>query len=406
MYELLRGMRVVEMGAFVAGPSCGVHLAQLGADVIRIDPLGGGPDFKRWPRVADEGASLYWEGLNQAKRSVAVDLSRPEGRELAIRIATAPGADAGLFVTNYPVGGFLAYDKLRQHRKDLICVRIMGWPDGRAAVDYTVNSALGLPYMTGPVDDSRPVNHVLPAWDLLAGSYAAFALLAAERSRRRTGEGREIRVPLSDLALASVGQLGQIAEVLLSGQDRARSGNALYGAFGRDFLSRDGSRLMVVAITARQWQSLLQALDLGAAIAALEQELGVSFASDEGQRFRHRARLMPLFERAIGGRDHADLRAAFERHGVCWGPYQTLHQALATDPYFSGANPILSEIEHPSGRRYPSAGCAATLPAEHRQPPRAAPVLGCDTDTVLAELVGLSAAEIGRLHDAGLVAGP
>src|ERR1700730_14904855 len=227
MYELLTGMRVVEMAAFIAGPSCGLHLAQLGADVIRIDQIGGGPDFLRWPRASEHGASLYWEGLNKAKKSVALDLSRPEGRELAIRIATAPGADAGLFVTNYPVHGFLAYEKLRQFREDMICVRIMGWPDGRPAVDYTVNAAIGLPFMTGVPGDPRPVNHVLPAWDLLTGGYAAFALMAAERSRRVTGAGREIRVPLSDVALASVGNLGQIGEVSISDKDRVRSGNEI-----------------------------------------------------------------------------------------------------------------------------------------------------------------------------------
>ena len=178
MYELLKGMRVVEAAAFIAGPSCGLHLAQMGADVIRIDQIGGGPDFRRWPLDPVGGASLYWEGLNKAKRSVALDLSRPEGRDLAARIATAPGPDGGLFVTNFPVEGFLAYERLKTRRADLICVRVMGWPDGRPAVDYTVNSAVGLPLMTGPAGDDTPVNHVLPAWDLIAGAYAAFAVLS------------------------------------------------------------------------------------------------------------------------------------------------------------------------------------------------------------------------------------
>src|ERR1700730_4839473 len=94
MYDLLAGMRVVEAAAFIAGPSCGLHLAQMGAEVIRIDQIGGGPDFRRWPRAPEGGVSLYWEGLNKAKKSVALDLSRPEGRELAARIATAPGDHA------------------------------------------------------------------------------------------------------------------------------------------------------------------------------------------------------------------------------------------------------------------------------------------------------------------------
>jgi 2-methylfumaryl-CoA isomerase len=401
MYDLLRGLKVVEAAAFIAGPSCGLHLAQMGAEVIRIDQIGGGPDFRRWP-LAPAGASLYWEGLNKAKRSVALDLTRPEGRDLAARIATAPGENAGLFVTNFPVEGFLSYERLSALRRDLICVRVMGWPDGRPAVDYTVNAAVGVPLMTGPANAAAPVNHVLPAWDLMAGAYAAFALLAAERDRRTTGKGREVRIPLADLAIASLGHLGQIGEVATSGEDRPRMGNDLFGAFGRDFVTRDGRRLMVVAITPRQWSGLVDLLDLRSAVAALEAELGVNFARDEGLRFQHRDRLIPLFETAFAGRDSAALIAAFETRGVCWGPYQSLKQALDGDGYFSAANPVLAPIDHPSGARYLAPGAAATLPADQRRAPAPAPALGRDTDAVLGEVLGLSAAEIARLRDEGL----
>ncbi len=102
MYDLLKGLRIVEGAAFIAGPSCGLYLAQMGAEVIRFDAIGGGPDYRRWP-VTDAGDSLYWEGLNKGKKSIAIDLGRPEGRELAVALATAPGDNAGLFLTNYPV---------------------------------------------------------------------------------------------------------------------------------------------------------------------------------------------------------------------------------------------------------------------------------------------------------------
>lgn len=403
MYDLLNRMRVVEAASFIAAPSCALHLAQMGAEVIRIDQLGGGPDFRRWPLSPSGSTSLYWEGLNKAKKSVALDLTRPEGRELATRIVTAPGELAGLFVTNYPPAGFLSYDRLARHRADLICVRVMGWPDGRPAVDYTVNSAVGLPLMTGPVGHDGPVNHVLPAWDLLTGAYAAFCLLAAERARRDTGQGHEIRVPLSDMAIASLGHLGQIGEVALSGDDRPRVGNDLFGAFGRDFVTADGRRLMVVAITPRQWTGLVEALGLEGEVAAAEAELGVSYATDEGLRFRHRDRLAPLFEQAFARKDAADLTPVFESRGVCWGPYQTLRQALKEGPDFSTENPVLTEIEHPGGR-YLTPGAAATLPGDARRPPPPCTVLGQHTEEVLADVLGLPSGEIARLHDAGLAA--
>lgn len=405
MYRILGGIRVVECASFIAAPSCALHLLQLGADVVRIDAIGGGPDFNRWP-VSPQGRSFYWEGLNKGKKSVAIDLSRPQGRSLAIDLITAPGSDAGMFVTNFPKDGFLAHEALAKRRADLISVRVMGWNDGAQAVDYTVNAALGVPFMTGsPVNGSDPVNHVLPAWDLLSGAYAAFALLAAERDRRITGRGQEVRVPLSDVAIASLGHIGQIAEVLTGG-DRPRCGNDLFGAFGRDFTTADAERVMVVAITARQWSGLVSALQLGTAVATIEASLGVSFAVDEGLRFSHRDALFPLFDQAIAALPLARLQPLFEAHGVCWSRYRSLRDALDADPHFDARRDLFTTLDHPSGRRYPAPGAMASLPGVPRQPVTRAPHLGEHTDQVLAEVLSLSSAQIGALHDAGVVAGP
>ncbi len=403
MYDLLNGLRVVEGSAFIAGPSCGLHLAQMGAEVIRFDNIGGGPDFRRWP-LAPNGASLYWEGLNKGKKSVAINLTSPQGRELAVAIAAAPGENAGLFITNYPVEGFLSYAKLKAARADIISVRIMGWADGSPAVDYTVNAASGLPVMTGPADDERPVNHVLPAWDLLGGAYAAFAMIAAERERRSSGQGREIRVPLSDLVASSLSHIGAVAEVLTRGDDRERMGNDLFGAFGRDFATADGERVMLVAISSRQWAGALRALDLTDSVAKLEQELGVSFGREEGVRFHHRDRLFPLFEAAIGARSLADLGPAFDAAGVTWSKYQTLHQAVTTDARLFTANPIFQMLTNPSGLTYPASGPAGTIAGQERKPLQPAPRLGQHTDEVLASVLGLNGAAIGKLHDDGIVA--
>lgn len=405
MYRLLEGLRVVEAASFIAAPSCALHLGQMGAEIIRIDPIGGGPDFTRWPK-ASNGASLYWEGLNKGKKSIALNLASPAGRELALAIATAPGRDAGLFVTNYPVKGMFAHAQLAARRKDIISVRVMGWSDGRNALDYTVNSALGLPLITGPSDlGDAPVNHVLPAWDLATGLYAAFALVAAERRRSRTGEGEEVRVPLGDVAMATLGHLGQIAEVTESGRDRERVGNDLFGAFGRDFRTADGRRIIIVALTARQWKDLLSTLGIGEAIAKLEQELGVDFSADEGVRFEHREHLNRIVADAIGRRDRADLVGSFEGTGVCWGDYNTLHEAIGDPQLVAAANPLFAEVRHPSGQTYLTPGAAATLVGSTRGAAVRAPALGEHTDQILASVLGLSDGAIGKLHDEGTVAG-
>jgi 2-methylfumaryl-CoA isomerase len=403
MYELLKGLTVVEAAAFIAGPTCGLYLGQFGAEVIRIDQIGGGPDFRRWP-LAPSGDSLYWEGLNKAKKSVVIDLARPEGRELAQRLATAPGDSRGLFVTNFPVDGFLSYERLKALRDDVICVRVMGWADGRPALDYTINAAVGVPWMTGFADDPRPVNHAFPAWDFITGAYAALSLVSAERARRLGAGGCEVRVPLSDIAATALANFGLLAEVLVGGADRPRQGNDVFGAFGRDFVIKGGERVMVVAITPRQWRAILRTLDLEAAVAGLEAELGVSFAGHEAVRYQHRERLYPLFEAAFAGRTSDELAPAFEAEGVCWSTYRTLGEAAKDARLFAG-NPVFGHADQPSGLDYPVPGPAATLIGPKRGAPAPAPRLGAHTDEVLADLLGLSSGEIGRLHDAGLVAG-
>src|SRR3977135_321575 len=148
MNRLLADLRIVESSGLVGPPRGGMTMAQMGAEVIRIDPIGGGIDFNRWP-VTEEGASLYWAGMNKAKRSVALALDKPEGRALAQAIATAPGPGAGIVLTNLPPLPGLDYASLKAKREDVILLRLIGNRDGTAAVDYTVNAASGFPLVTG-----------------------------------------------------------------------------------------------------------------------------------------------------------------------------------------------------------------------------------------------------------------
>jgi len=396
MYDLLSGLSIIEASSFVASPTAGLYCAQMGAEVIRVDQTGGGPDYRRWP-VTAENNSLYWENLNRAKKSVALDLGRGEGRELLQELVRKTGQ----FITNFPAEGFLAHETLAAGRRDLVTARVMGWADGSPGLDYTVNNAVGYPMMTGP--GPEPVNHVLPAWDLLSGAYAAFALLAAIQRRSMTGEGGEIRIPLSDVAIGTVANLGGIAEVLYTGENRPRLGNAVYGLFGRDFVTADGVRTMIVVVTPRQWANLIAALGLGDAIAAVEAARGVTFARDDGLRFQHRDVLYPLFEAAIAARPHADLVAAFDAGGIVHSNYRTMLDA-ANDPRLVADNPMfVKESANPSGFSYPAAGPFGTIPQLERSAPQPAPVNGQHSEEVLAERLGMSSGEIAKLIDAGIV---
>ncbi len=395
MYNLLSGLSIIEASSFVASPSAGLYCAQMGAEVIRVDQIGGGPDFRRWP-VTAENNSLYWENLNRAKKSVALDLGKPEGRELLQALVRATGQ----FITNFPVEGFLGHAKLAEGRADLVTVRVMGWADGSPALDYTVNNAVGYPMMTGP--GPEPVNHVLPAWDLLSGAYAAFALMAAIQRRSATGEGGEVRIPLSDVAIGTVANLGGLAEVLYTGENRPRLGNAVYGLFGRDFVTADGVRTMIVVVTPRQWSNLLEALGLAEAVAKVESQRGVSFAKDDGLRFAHRDALFPIFEAAVAARSHAELAEALDKGGVVHSNYRTMLDA-AKDPELVGNNPIFGEAVNPSGFAYPAAGPFATVPQLERGAPQSAPRNGQHSEEVLSQRLGMSSGEIARLVDSGIV---
>jgi 2-methylfumaryl-CoA isomerase len=404
MPGILAGLRIVESAAFVAAPLGGMTLAQLGADVIRCDPIGGGIDYGRWPLTRD-GKSLYWAGLNKGKRSVALDLNTPRGRELLTALATAPGPDSGLFITNFPARGWLAYEALRKKRADLIMVNVLGNPDGSSAVDYTVNCAAGFPYATGPDGLEGPVNHVMPTWDAVTGVTAAVGLLAAERHRTRTGEGQFIKLALSDVALAMVGNLGHIAEYQINGEVRPRYGNDLYGALGRDFATRDGQRVMLVAITLRQWQALVEATEIAAAAAEIERRRGLDFKR-EGDRFIARQELFTLLETWIGGRDFADVAATFDRTGVCWGKYRDFGELVREDPRCATANPLFASVDQPGIGRYLMPGSPLDFSGLTRVPVAPAPALGEHTDQVLEIVLGLSVREIGELHDQRIVAGP
>jgi len=402
-YPLLDRLRVIESSAFIAAPLAGLTLAQFGADVIRVDMIGGGIDYARLPRTPS-GRSLYWTGLNKGKRSIAIDLRSAEGRELVQALATAPGPDAGVLLTNIGTP-WLAHDVLAARRADVISCTIQGNADGSTAVDYTVNSASGYPAVTGGGSPQQPVNHVLPAWDLACAYQAAFAIVAAVNRRQRTGAGAQLQLALSDMAFTTLANLGVLAEAELLEQDRPSIGNHIYGAFGRDFGCADGQRVMVAAISLGQWKALVQACEVGAAIDQLQQGSELDF-NDEAQRYQGRDAIAALLDPWFAARSRPEAERQLQQHKVCWGRYSTVRELLAADARVSLANPVFERVDTPGVGEHLSAGSAVRLAGQAREPTAPAPRLGDHTDEVLHQVLGLDGAAIGRLHDAGVVAGP
>jgi 2-methylfumaryl-CoA isomerase len=395
----LSGLRVVEVATFVAGPLGGMTLAQLGAEVIRVDPPGGSVDYTRWP-VAASGTSLYWTGLNKGKRSLCADFRSAEGRELVTRLVAGSGRGGGIVLTNSD-RPWLSYEALSRGRPDLIHLRIEGYRDGSPAVDYTVNADLGFPLVTGPEEHAGPVNHVLPAWDVACGLYATIGILAAELRRRATGIGQQLSVALADVALAVAGNLGFLAEAEVNGVSRPKVGNHLYGSFARDFETRDGRRVMVVALTARHWADLLAATGLTAPVAALEEALGADFSTEEN-RYAYRDALAGLLQHWFGGRDLAGVRQALSATSVLWSVYRSFSNVVAADDV--RANPMMSVIDQPGVGRYLAPGSPVNAGAADARKAVRAPRLGEHTAEVLRADLGLTEDQIKDLHERGVVA--
>ena len=404
MAKILEGLRVVEGTAFVAAPLAGMTLAQMGAEVIRFDRIRGGLDYHRWP-VTHDNKSLFWAGLNKGKRSLAIDVSTPRGQEIVTNLICAPGPNNGIFLTNLRVRGWMDYEHLKQHREDLIMLTVLGTRDGGPAVDYTVNPSMGFPYATGPEGSTDPTCHVLPAWDCITGQMAALGLLAAERHRRLTGEGQSVEIALKDVALAMLGNLGIIGEVMVNNFDRPKYGNYLYGAYGNEFATADGRKVMVVGLTRRQWEGLCEVTGLKPEFDALGQRLGLDL-NREGDRFKAREEITALLKPWFLARSVDDFGPAFDENNVTWSVFRTFKEAVTEEPDCSTWHPMFDLVEQPGIGEYLMPGTPFEFGQFERAAPVPAPVLGQHTDEILSDLLGMSEVEITKLHTDKIVAGP
>lgn len=391
----LDGLTVVEVSSFVAAPLCGMTLSQLGAEVIRVDPIGGASDVQRWPLAAD-GTSIYWTGLNKGKRSATIDLRSPDGNELVQRLIVEGD---GIVVTNAAGLTWLSHQALAAQRPDVIHVQLLGRGDGSTGVDYTVNAGLGYPLVTGPADHAGAINHVLPAWDVCCGLYAALAVVSAVRHRERSGAGARISLALEDVALATAANLGLLTEPQVNGTQRERLGNAIYGQYGQDFISSDGARFMVVTLTGRHFRDLLAVTGTDGAVSALAEALGADFGS-EGDRYRYRDVLSTLFATWFSDRTADEITTALSGTTVLFERYRSFAE-VAAGPKVTD-NPMFSRLRQPGLGEYFAPGLPAAFDGTHPAS-TPAPALGQDTADVLARL-GLNTADIERLTNAKTIA--
>ncbi len=402
MNNILSGLRVIESSAFVAVPMAGMTLSQMGAEVIRFDRLEGGLDARRMP-YSPSGTSLFWSGMNKGKKSIAVDMKSPKGKELISNLVTAPGKDAGLFLTNLKVRGWLDYETLSKVRSDIIIVTLTGDRHGRPQVDYTVNPALGIPDITGHEGSADPVANAIPAWDIIAGNMCVSSLLAAERYRLRHGVGQDVEIALKDVAAAAIGHLGMIADATLNSDDRTKAGNALYGAYGKDFLCADGNRVMIIGLTSRQWSGIVKATDTSEQFKKLEIENNINL-QDESIRWQWRHAITEIIEPWFKIRAVEDFADDFDKTGLTWSVFRSVKEALNVDPDLTEDNPLFKKILQPDAGEFLVPKHPANFSKVENSDAAPAPALGEHTEEVLGDVLNLSDLEIANLFDDGVVA--
>jgi crotonobetainyl-CoA:carnitine CoA-transferase CaiB-like acyl-CoA transferase len=376
----LAGIRVLDTTRALAGPLCTMALGDLGADVIKVEVPGVGDETRYWgpPFAGDAGPTLI--GFNRNKRSVALDLRTPEGRDACLALARR----CDVFVENFRPGTVkrfgVDYDAVRAVRPDVIYCSISGYGQTgpmaqRPAVDLMVQAVGGLMAQTGE-PDGRPVKAAAPVADTMGGLSAVIAIMGALMERQRTGEGRYLDISMLDGLVALMGQ--SIAAWGMTGRAPRRWGNghplmAPYESF------RCADREIVVAVTnEKTWQGLV-AMPEFAPLAADPRY------ADQPLRNTNRAALVPALEEILRTRPAAEWLAAFDAAGIPAEPINSLDEVVALPQLAERA--MLIDVEYPpgSGNRIRTAGMPWRAVAAEG-PVRSPPSLGQHTAEVLAEI--------------------
>ncbi len=400
--QALAGVRVLDLTRVLAGPWCTQVLADLGADVIKVERPGTGDDTRGWgpPFLRDAlgnetGESAYYLCANRNKRSLTVDLSTADGQAVIRRLAT----QCDVLVENFKVGDMARHGldaaTLRALNPRLVYCAITGFgQDGpyaqRAGYDFAVQGLGGLMSLTGEAG-GEPQKVGVAVADLFTGMYATVAILAALRHRDATGEGQVIDMALLDAQLAMLANLG--SHTLVGGAVPPRQGNAHANIVPYQVFAVADGHVIVAVGNDRQFARLCELLDL----ASLAQD--ARFATNAA-RVRHRELLVPLLQTAFHARGRYAWLAALEGVGIPCGPVNDLADVFA-DPQVR-ARGMIVETEHPLAGAVPVVGSPIRLSATPIGPPRAPPVLGQHTDSVLRE-AGFSGDEIAALRESGAI---
>lgn len=385
----LEGLRVVEMTHMVMGPTCGLVLADLGADVIKVEPLEG--DNTR--RLVGAGAGFF-PISNRNKRSIAIDLKDSRGRDAILKLV----ATADVFSENFRPGALdrlgFGYEALSSLNPRLIYVSHKGFQDGpyahRVALDEVVQMMGGLAWMTGP--PGQPLRAGSSVNDIMGGMFGAIGILAALNERHRTGRGRQIVASLFENTVMLMAQ--HMAQHAITGEP-LKPMSVRVAAWGvYDIITAaDGERVFVGVVTDTQWAVFCR--EFGFADLADDPRI----ATNTG-RVQNRDWLIPELQRRLGTFDAATLSARFEAMGLPFAPIVRPEQ-LFDDPHLNASGGLLP-ISLPDGRTARLPALPIAIDGERPGVRRDAPKLGEHGREVLAE-AGLAAAEIDALIDAGVV---
>jgi crotonobetainyl-CoA:carnitine CoA-transferase CaiB-like acyl-CoA transferase len=405
--QALSGVRVLDLSRVLAGPWCTQTLADLGADVIKIERPGTGDDTRAWgpPYLKDADGrdtteAAYFLGANRNKRSLAVDLSKPEGQAIVRKLA----GQVDVLVENFKVGdlaryGLDAQSLLAEHPGLVIC-SITGFGQTgpyaeRAGYDYAVQGMGGLMSVTGERDDlpgGGPQKVGVAVADLFTGLYATVAILAALRHRDATGQGQVIDMALLDTQLAMLANLG--SNYLCSGQVPGRMGNAHQNIVPYQVFEASDGHLILAVGNDRQFAKFC-------AVAGRPEWAADARFATNAERVRHRGVLVPMLEEAIRQRPRADWLAALEAAKVPCGSINAIDEAFA-DPQAQARGAVVG-MAHPltpALRLVASPMKLSATPVQYRHAP---PLLGQHTDALLQE-AGCSVEEITIWRAAGVIA--